>query len=80
MNPLDKSIPIKTMFSMRYFINGGDVFSDKPKEFKCPFEMQDYQTLFLVKSKVEPTKGSEFCRASQMCYLQLTVQKVCDFT
>lgn len=30
----------------------------------------------MVKSRVEPTKGSEFCRAGTMCHLQLHVQRV----
>lgn len=30
----------------------------------------------MVKSRVEPTKGSEFCRAGTMCHLQLDVQRV----
>jgi hypothetical protein len=34
------------------------------------------QTLFVVKSRVEPAKGSEFCRAGTMCHLQLHVQRV----
>jgi hypothetical protein len=34
------------------------------------------QTLFLVKSRVKPAKGSEFCRAGTMCRLLLHVQRV----
>lgn len=30
----------------------------------------------MVKSHVEPMKGSEFCRAGTMCHLQLHVQRV----
>lgn len=30
----------------------------------------------MVKSRVEPMKGSEFCRAGAMCHLQLHVQRV----
>jgi hypothetical protein len=33
-------------------------------------------TLIVVKSRVEPAKGSEFCRAGTMCHLQLHVQRV----
>lgn len=36
-----------------------------------------FQTLFVVGSRVEPTKGSgEFCRASTMCNMVLTVEGV----
>lgn len=79
MDPLEKPMPIKSMFSMSYSVlgvEGDEGQTDSPLEYRCPFEMQDYTTLFLVKSRVEPTKGSEFCRASQMCFLQLSVQKV----
>lgn len=79
MDPLEKPMPIKSMFSMSYAVlgEGETEQAEGPLEYRCPFEMQDYTTLFLVRSKVEPTKGSEFCRASQMCFLQLSVQKVC---
>jgi hypothetical protein len=30
----------------------------------------------VVKSRIEPTKGIEFCRAASMCHLQLHVQRV----
>lgn len=50
--------------------------SEPPREYRCPFHLEDYTTLFVIKTKLEPTKGSEFCRASQMCYLQLSVQRV----
>lgn len=30
----------------------------------------------MVKSRVEPMKGNEFCRAGTMCHLQLHVQRV----
>ena len=35
-----------------------------------------FQTLFIVESRIEPTKGSEFCRASTLCHLHLSVQRV----
>lgn len=31
----------------------------------------------MVESRIEPTKGSEFCRASTLCHLHLSVQRVC---
>lgn len=82
-NPLEEMInntpPIKTEFSMEYAAvtdpetmqAGSQILT-----YKCHFEIVDYKTLFVVRSRVEPTKGSEFCRAGTMCHLQLHVQRV----
>lgn len=32
----------------------------------------------MASAKVEPSKGSEFCRASTMCHLHLTVERVSE--
>ena len=37
-----------------------------------------FQTVFSIKAKVEPSKGSEFCRAGTMCHLLITVETVGD--
>ncbi|XP_067013704.2 trafficking protein particle complex subunit 10 [Anabrus simplex] len=73
--------PIRTEFSVLYSPApelDSDADSGEPQErlYKCNFEICDYKTLFVVKSRVEPTKGSEFCRAGTMCHLQLDVHRV----
>ncbi|XP_071449280.1 trafficking protein particle complex subunit 10 [Hetaerina americana] len=43
------------------------------KPYACRFEVNDYRTLYEVRSRVEPAKGSEFCRAGGMCHLRLQI-------
>lgn len=72
-DPLVKAGPMKATFSVRY----RPVSAEGPgRPFSCPFDIQDYTTLFVIRTKLEPSKGSDFCRASQMCCLQLSVQRV----
>ena len=36
----------------------------------------NFQTLYNVRAKVEPLKGSEFCRARCMCHLSINLDQV----
>lgn len=72
-DPLVKAGPMKSIFSVQYQATGGE---EPARPFVCPFDIQDYTTLFVVRTRLEPCKGSDFCRASQMCCLQLNVQRV----
>ncbi|GLH14883.1 Uncharacterized protein GBIM_19313 [Gryllus bimaculatus] len=81
--PLEEMVPspppIKTEFTMEYsaILNSETLETEqKTLLYKCSFEIVDYKTLFVVRSRVEPAKGSEFCRAGTMCHLQLHVQRV----
>lgn len=52
--------------------------TDKPdliRRYVCPFDVTDYNTLFEVKVKVEP---SELCRVGSVCHLNLTIVKLDD--
>ncbi|XP_053615450.1 trafficking protein particle complex subunit 10 isoform X2 [Plodia interpunctella] len=72
-DPLVKAGPMKATFSIQY----KPVNLDEPaRTFTCPFDIQDYTTLFVIRTKLEPIKGADFCRASQVCCLQLSVQRV----
>ncbi|OWR45095.1 Trafficking protein particle complex subunit 10 [Danaus plexippus plexippus] len=71
-DPLVKAGPMKAVFKVNYRLLEEDI----SRQFTCPFDIQDYTTLFVVRTKLEPSKGSDFCRASQVCCLQLTVQRV----
>ncbi|XP_072933288.1 trafficking protein particle complex subunit 10 isoform X2 [Epargyreus clarus] len=71
-DPLVKAGPMKATFTVQYC----PVTSNEPRPFTCPFDIQDYTTLFVIKTKLEPAKGSDFCRASQVCCLQLSLQRV----
>ncbi|XP_063896992.1 trafficking protein particle complex subunit 10 [Helicoverpa armigera] len=72
-DPLVKAGPMKATFSVNYRPTDVEGIS---RPFSCPFDIQDYTTLFVIRTKLEPSKGSDFCRASQMCCLQLSVQRV----
>lgn len=76
---IEDTRPIKTEFTVHYspVINLTKLISESQTQiYHCNFDINDYRTLFVVKSLVEPAKGSEFCRAGTMCHLQLHVQRV----
>lgn len=88
IEPLQQHQPsFKTDFSILYApadeeINSNVIQSDDRntqtvafKQYNCPFELKDYTTLYMVKCKVEPSVGSEFCRTRSMCHLQLSVTR-----
>ena len=35
-----------------------------------------FQTLYLLKTKVEPNTGGELCRASTICSLSITIEQI----
>lgn len=72
-DPLVKAGAMKATFSIKY----KPVASEEPyRSYTRPFDIQDYTTLFVIRTKLEPSKGADFCRASQVCCLHLTVQRV----
>ncbi|XP_039289601.1 trafficking protein particle complex subunit 10 [Nilaparvata lugens] len=73
-NCFEDTPPLKTEFSVSYSTSSEE--SAETNVYKCPFDIINYKTLFVVESRVEPTKGNEFCRASTLCHLQLAVQRV----
>ncbi|XP_046971820.1 trafficking protein particle complex subunit 10 [Vanessa cardui] len=73
-DPLVKAGPMKATFSVNYRLKSAK--EETSRRFSCPFDIQDYTTLFVIRTKLEPGKGSDFCRASQVCCLQLNVQRV----
>ncbi|CAG5014524.1 unnamed protein product [Parnassius apollo] len=72
-DPLVKAGPMKATFTVQYRPTNVE---GPLRSFVCPFDIQDYTTLFVIRTKLEPGKGSDFCRASQVCCLQLSVQRV----
>ncbi|XP_049817550.1 trafficking protein particle complex subunit 10 isoform X3 [Aethina tumida] len=62
---------IKAEFSVSYKL---DESSDN-KIYQYFFDINDYQTLYLLDADVEPTKGSEFCRVGAVCQLHLTIEQ-----
>ena len=39
-----------------------------------------FQTLYLLKTRVEPNSGGELCRASTICSLSITIELVGEIT
>lgn len=70
-DPLVQVGPAKANFSVKYKTD-----TEEARSFICPFDIQDYTTLFVIRTKLEPSKGSDFCRANQVCCLHLSVQRV----
>lgn len=54
------------------------IFPIKIELIQLIFQFFVLQTLIVASAKVEPSKGSEFCRASTMCHLHLTVERVSE--
>ncbi|KAK4306125.1 hypothetical protein Pmani_022031 [Petrolisthes manimaculis] len=49
---------------------------DPPRAYTSSFEILDYKTLYTIRARVEPSKGSELCRAGNMCHLHIALQQV----
>ena len=67
-----ESPPIKARFQVSFRPEG----REERGPYSCEFELADYRTLYVVSSRVEPTRGSEFCRAGALCHLQLSIQRI----
>lgn len=71
--------PLKTenelpVIKVNYIVNYAT--EDQPqtkRNYSCSFDVTDYQTLFRIQAKVEP---SGLCRVSSVCSLNLTIVKV----
>ncbi|KAF2351209.1 Foie gras liver health family 1 [Trinorchestia longiramus] len=64
--------PLKLEFSVQY--SAPDTEPCTARTYRCTFDLCDYKTLFTIKSRVEPSKGSEFCRAGSMCHLLIAIE------
>lgn len=67
--------PIKTELTLHY--KPSDNPDNSPDYvYKCTFDLNNFKTIYLLECRVEPSRGSEFCRVSTVCQLRLTVSKV----
>ncbi|XP_076035164.1 SIDL trafficking protein particle complex subunit 10 isoform X2 [Oratosquilla oratoria] len=71
-------IPIKGEFCLFYQPLGvnSEPLGEELRWYKCIYEIQDYKTLYTIRARVEPSKGSEFCRAGNMCFLHISIQQL----
>nr|CAH7719262.1 unnamed protein product [Callosobruchus chinensis] len=61
---------LKVEFSVKYKLDDKD---DDNKLYRYFFDINDYQTLYILDTNVTPMKGTEFCRAGAVCQLHLTI-------
>jgi len=68
----NKSVKIK--FSVDYLPE--DLQGEVASTYQTSFQFQDYKTLYTIQAKVEPAKGSEFCRAATMCNMTIQLEQI----
>ena len=61
---------IKAKFSLEYKEKSSE--TSETGKYEATFQFQNFLTLYTIQAKIEPSKGSEFCRAGTMC--PMTVQ------
>lgn len=69
---------IKMEFTIKYqpLDEQSQPLPEEPRTYTCTFDLQDYKTLYTIRARVEPSKGSELCRAGNMCHLHIMLQQV----
>ncbi|CAG9863619.1 unnamed protein product [Phyllotreta striolata] len=67
----DVDAVIKAEFSLVYRLLNQ---TGENKLFQYFFEISDYQTLYILDTVVDPSKGSEFCKIGIVCHLHLTIE------
>jgi len=65
---------VKINFSVDYLPE--DLPGEVPSTYQTTFQFQDYKTLYTIQAKVDPAKGSEFCRAATMCNMTIQLQQI----
>ncbi|XP_042242319.1 trafficking protein particle complex subunit 10-like isoform X2 [Homarus americanus] len=70
--------PIKLEFTLQYrpLDENSQPLPEDPRNYKYMFDLQDYKTLYNIRARVEPSKGSELCRAGNMCHLHIALKQV----
>ncbi|KAK4885083.1 hypothetical protein RN001_001354 [Aquatica leii] len=72
-----ESPPLKAQFFVDYsaVVDSEDSSLDtNTRTFSYNFDITNYQTLYIVETNVEPTKGNEFCRVGALCNLNLCIK------
>lgn len=65
--------PLKADVSIKYSIQKNSKDTES-RIYHYYFTIKDYQTLYYIDAHIEPTKGSEFCRAGALCHLYLKIK------
>ncbi|XP_071041764.1 trafficking protein particle complex subunit 10 isoform X2 [Parasteatoda tepidariorum] len=67
-------LPSHFGFSMDYVLQSEQNLQTSPFNFEI--KLNDYETLYGVRARVEPPKGSEFCRVGIMCFMHVAICKI----
>lgn len=69
---------LKMDFSVQYrpLDENSQPLKEDIRTYTSTFDLQDYKTLYTIRARVEPSKGSELCRAGNMCHLHIALQQV----
>ncbi|KFM65669.1 Trafficking protein particle complex subunit 10, partial [Stegodyphus mimosarum] len=73
-------LPLHFHFSTDYELRKDRILG--PYIYHFEFKLNSYETLYAVRARVEPPKGSEFCRAGIMCFMHISINQIhkSDFT
>ncbi|KAF5299108.1 hypothetical protein FQR65_LT09466 [Abscondita terminalis] len=77
ITPTIESPPLKAQFSVSYtaIVDTEHPSLDTSKRiFTYNFDITNYQTLYVVETTVQPTKGNEFCRVGALCNLNVCIK------
>lgn len=64
--------PVKLQFWLNY---KRDKTSLKGEKYEAVFQFENFLTLYTIQARVEPCKGSEFCRAGTMCPMTIILEQ-----
>ena len=64
--------PVKLQFSVNFRREKNEPVGDS---YEAVFQFDNFLTLYTIQARVEPCKGSEFCRAGTMCPMTIVLEK-----
>ena len=64
--------PVKLQFSLNYRRDKSSLAGEK---YEAVFQFENFLTLYTIQARVEPCKGSEFCRAGTMCPMTIILEQ-----
>jgi hypothetical protein len=67
----------KVGFSLKYrLVDENTNESNECEIFESDYKFNNYNTLYTIKEIIEPQKGTEFCRAGNVCHLNVMITRV----
>lgn len=68
-----ETLPLKFLFTASYQLK--EEINNPLQQYQLYFRLENYKTLYTVRARVEPPKGSEFCRAGIVCNMHITINQ-----